>query len=301
MDSIYAVCQKAPAKSSVDSCNDDNGVIQLTATLRGVSGTYGQGNDGVITFTVDQLASSFSNDDKFLVMTKVLGGDGCTKTEVDGVEVCTKVDEKITLQCKYSLEDFTIADDSFLVTGQDVSATAENIGTLDYTLTVSDSQAIGEKVTFTITPKNAGLVYATIISCDVTHGDDELTIIGHGSDHCLNTVVNAEETTSGFTSDGPIQGAWTAFKWSTATTSDDAESQGLKCKIGLSQTASTDAVEACTMSNEPAPACSDDDAWVYSYFGFPSCAALVSFGVSCDDAEDGADLTAHCTCTCPSD
>ena len=32
----------------------------MTATLRNVAGTYGQANDGVITFGVDELTSSFS-------------------------------------------------------------------------------------------------------------------------------------------------------------------------------------------------------------------------------------------------
>ena len=269
----------------------------MTATLRNVAGSYGQNGDGVISFARDELTPRFSGN--FLIMEKVLGGGDCTRTSVDGVDVCTQVAETVTLQCKYSLEEQTIADESFDVTGQDVAAIAENTGTLDYTLAVSDTNAIGDKVTFTITPKNAGLVYATIKSCDVTRDSDELTIIGHGSDHCLNSVVNAEETTAGFTSNGPIQGAWTAFKWSTATTSDDAESQGLKCTIGLSQTASTDAVEACTLSNEPAQACFDDDAWAMEQYG-NLCADLVA-ATPCDHEEYGAELTAHCTCLCPSE
>ena len=269
----------------------------MTATLHDVAGDYGQDSEtGVVTFAREDLTPKFSGN--FLIMEKVLGGGDCTRTSVDGVEVCTQVAETVTLQCKYSLEEQTITDESFDVTGQDVAALAENTGTLDYTLVVSDTQAIGDKVTFTITPKNAGLVYATIKSCDVTRDSDELTIIGHGSDHCLNSVVNAEETTAGFTSNGPIQGAWTAFKWSTATTSDDAESQGLKCKIGLSQTASTDAVEACTESNEPAPECSDDDAWALDYSGY-NCAELVTFS-PCDDPGYGAEITENCSCTCPS-
>ena len=260
------MCQKpaAPKASSVDSCNDENGLIQMTATLRNVAGSYGQNADGVVTFNRAALTPKFSGN--FLIMEKVLGGGDCTRTSVDGVDVCTQVAETVTLQCRYSLEEQTIADESFDVTGQDVAAIAENTGTLDYTLAVSDTNAIGDKVTFTITPKNAGLVYATIKSCDVTHASDELTIIGHGSDHCLNGVVSAEETTAGFTSNGPIQGAWTAFKWSTATASDDAESQGLKCKIELSQTASTDAVEPCTESNA---ACVDNDEGLWLYFDAP--------------------------------
>ena len=62
--SPHLVCQKElvpeVVDSTVDSCNNENGVIEMTATLRNVAGTYGQANDGVITFGVDELTSSFS-------------------------------------------------------------------------------------------------------------------------------------------------------------------------------------------------------------------------------------------------
>ena len=115
--------------ATINSCNDDDGLIELTATLENVVGDYGQDKTtGQVSFPRDQLTSSFSEDGNFLTMSKVLGGDGCTKVKVDGVDVCT---EKLILQCKYSLADLTI-DDSFQVTGQDTSVTAEGSGTLDY-------------------------------------------------------------------------------------------------------------------------------------------------------------------------
>ena len=55
-----------------------------------------------------------------------------------------------------------MTDDSFDVTGQDTVVDAENTGTLEYTLAVDDSTAIGDDVEFTITPVNSGLVYATV-------------------------------------------------------------------------------------------------------------------------------------------
>ena len=263
----------------------------MTATLRNVAGSYGQDADGVVTFNRAALTPKFSGN--FLIMEKVLGGGDCTRTSVDGVDVCTQVAETVTLQCKYSLEEQTIADDSFDVTGQDTAATAENTGTLGYTLAVEDNKAIGDKVTFTVTPINAGLVYATIKSCDVTRGTDELTIIGHGADHCLNTVVDAEETTAGFTSNGPIQGAWTAFKWSTATTSDDAESQGLKCTIGLSQAASTDAVEACTQSYA---ACVNQDDRMQTSYGMTCAEWEAEYPDFCEMSPGNDPI--YCGCTC---
>ena len=223
----------------------------MTATLRNVAGNYNQDSStGVISFTRAQLNPRFEGN--FLIMEKVLGNDGCTEVTVDGVKVCTEVDETITLQCKYSLEDKTVTD-SFDVTGQDTSATAEGTGTLDYTITVEDNKKIGETVKFTISPVNDNLVFATVKSCDVTRNSDALTIIGHGQDHCTNPVVNAKAETNLFTSQGDIEGTWTAFKWSTAT-NDNVETQGLSCTIALSEAASADPVDDCALTNaSPGP------------------------------------------------
>ena len=91
----------------------------MTATLRNVAGSYGQDGSGVVVFDRAALTPKFVGN--FLIMEKVLGGGDCTRTSVDGVEVCTQVAETVTLQCKYSLEEQTITDESFDVTGQDVA------------------------------------------------------------------------------------------------------------------------------------------------------------------------------------
>lgn len=241
----------APPGPSVDSCNDENGVIELTATLRNV-GEYGQdGTTSEITFARADLTPSFETDGgvNYLVMTKVLGGDECTEIVVDGVTVCSQVAEQVTLRCRYSLEDQDLTDD-FQVTGQDTTSTAEGVGTLDYTLEVEQNKAIGDEIKFTVTPVNGGLVYATVKSCDVTRGTAALTIVGHGAEHCTNPAVNVKALTALFTSQNEIEGSWTAFKWSTSVSDADAEDQGLTCKIGLSENASTDAVTDCQLSNE---------------------------------------------------
>ena len=217
----------------------------MRATLVNVAGSYGQDSNGELTYTRAQLTPRFENG--FLIMEKVLGGDGCTPVTVDGVTLCKEVDETITLQCKYSLADQTV-DDSFQVTGQDTATTAEGTGTLDYTITVEDNKKIGETVKFTISPVNDNLVYATVKKCDVTRNGQALTIIGHGQEHCTNPVVNAAAETSFFTSQGDIEGTWTAFKWST-TQENNVEAQGLSCTIGLSETASTDPVDPCALAN----------------------------------------------------
>ena len=237
-----------PIESSVDRCNDQNGLIQMQVTLRNYKGSYdGIDSNGRGIFTREELAQSFSfeNGQKWLVMTKILGGDGCAQLVIDGVTICSEVGEKITLRCLYSLADRSI-DDKFAVTGQDTESVAENIGTLGYNLVVQSGRRIGQTVKFAITPVNGGLVYATVKSCDVTNKGDALTIIGHGTPSCTNPIINAKALTNFFTSENKIEGSWVAFKWST---SYNQEAQGLKCTIGLSENPSTTEVKDCTFSN----------------------------------------------------
>ena len=232
--------------TTVDSCNGENGIVEMKVTLRGHTGAYeGIDANGQGTFGVDQLTKKFEGN--FLILEKVFGDDECTKISVDGVEVCSAVAEKITVQCKYSLAEKTIRDD-FQITGQNTEAKAESAGTLMYNLEIDDDKNIGQEITFRITPVNSGLVFATIKSCDITKGDDKLTIIGHGADHCTNPIVGVAALTDNFSSDSVIGGKWTAFKWST-TSENNIESQGLECIIELSENKSDDPVENCKLEN----------------------------------------------------
>ena len=214
----------------------------MTATLRNVVGSYGQDQTtGVISFPRDQLTPSFETDNgvNYLVMSKVLGNDGCTQITVDNVVVCSEVDETVTLRCLYSLEDRTVSD-TFEVTGQDTQATADGVGTLNYNLVVLADKTIGEKVEFEIRPVNAGLVTADIKHCEVAEssaaGAAKVSIIGDDTnatkDKCYVSSINSGLTDH--TGTGTLSGYWNAFKWSTSDATD-AENQQLSCSIALSQ------------------------------------------------------------------
>ena len=80
----------AASDSTVDSCNGENGVVEMKVTLRGHTGTYeGIDENGQGTFGVDQLEKKFEGD--WLILEKVFGGDECTKIQVDGTKVCSAV------------------------------------------------------------------------------------------------------------------------------------------------------------------------------------------------------------------
>ena len=87
-----------PPEITVDSCNNENGQIEMAVTLP----------DGSQVFAYEELERSFSEDGDYLIMTKTLGGEGCTKIMVDGVVVCSQVGETIILKCMYSLADRTV-------------------------------------------------------------------------------------------------------------------------------------------------------------------------------------------------
>ena len=222
----------------------------MKVTLRGHTKTYdGIDANGQGTFGVDELTKKFEGE--FLILEKVFGSDECTKIKVDGTEVCSEVAEKITVQCKYPLEEMKV-ENGFAVTGQNVVAEAENsqqaTGVLKYNMEVDNDKNIGQDINFKITPATPGLVYATIKSCDVVKDSVKLTIIGHGAEGCTNSIVDVAALTESFSSDDVIEGKWTAFKWST-TSENNAESQTLECIIGLSETPSTHAVENCLAEN----------------------------------------------------
>ena len=166
---------------------------------------------------------------------------------VDGVRVCKDIGESYTFKCKYDLSDQVVSD-KFAVTGQDIEATAEGTGTLEYTLTVADDDVtIGEKANFVIAPKTPGLVFATASECHVKYQSDMVTIFGHKTPKCTTGLVGATWGSNNPTasSKSNIDGSWTAFKWSTSTTQTDKENQSFECTIKLSEKEDTNAVTTC--------------------------------------------------------
>merc|ERR1712086_582882 len=60
-----------------------------------------------------------------LQVTKVVDSNGCTKTTVDGVDVCVSTGHQLTFTCNYPLVDQTISTDSdFTVSGSDTTDSA---------------------------------------------------------------------------------------------------------------------------------------------------------------------------------
>ena len=221
----------------------------ITVTESASDGLSGQNSEPVLTemyrrvFKREELNKSFVDHEELgpmLVMTAVVKDS--KPISLPGQTIYDDAGHELDFACSYGLGD-RVVQDNFHVGGTDLNLIAEQRGTLGYTLQVekSSSLMIGTAVNFVITPKNPGLVYATVKSCDVFKGDendDGVTIIGMNSmgqdaDMCVNPIINSQLQT--FSSKEALIGSWTAFKWNTDRLQSNAEGQTLSCKIGLSK------------------------------------------------------------------
>jgi len=253
---LAAIASSAHAQDHfVDQC-DANGVIEMKARMRkstigpiaptGFTDVTGDFYEG--TFAQAELASSFEGTD-WLVMTKTVAETyAVTVVAADGSDVIVykQGGHSVTLTCKYSLADKNLVD-GFTVSGSDHHDDTVGTGELGYDLEmVQDCELdatsctlfkIGSTVGFTITPENPDLVFASVKTCEVHRGGNNVQIIGEFGDMCLNKFLKADLTV--FTGQQTLEGSFTAFKWSTTVGDADPEEQKLHCTIGLSKTAST--------------------------------------------------------------
>ena len=247
------------------SCNDNSDdTVKMTATVRKTevhgkpSADFADNGAGFwqATYTANQLEKNFENNlifdgfaaADYLVLSKTVNLP-CKNLRVDGVDVCQSVGAGLTWTCRYSLADQTKTD-SYSVTGQDTSVTADGVGSLNYELNVLADKKIGEQVQFEIVPKNIGLVTADIKHCEVAEssasGAASVSIIGDetdaAKDKCTISTISSGLTVH--TGTGKLTGFWNAFKWSTSDATD-AENQQLSCTIALSESGNGNTVGAC--------------------------------------------------------
>jgi len=192
-----------------------------------------------------------------LQVTKVVDSNGCTKTTVDGVDVCVSTGHQLTFTCNYPLVDQTISTDSdFTVSGSDTTDSAVQYGSLNYALTVDADAtfAIGNTVTATITPVSSGLVTATILSCQVTNTDLQIDNVVSIIDAGLTPICDLGAAITTGQGDANLGFTWSSFKWSTTKigTSDVLENQQLTCSISLAKEPAAVNPQTCGSSGEPA-------------------------------------------------
>lgn len=151
--------------------------------------------------------------------------------------------------CTYSLKAQTVHN-NYDVYGHDTNIKEEGKGSLNYKLTVLDSEniKIGDTVQVDVEAVNEGLVFHTLQDCTVkkkfTDADgkeetQQVSILNwHEIDNNLVTYcpnyLGASIVTKSSTSKATF--SWKAFKWSTSQEEgSDAEDQLIECTIKLSQ------------------------------------------------------------------
>jgi len=250
------------AKSSV-TCNNDNGEVVMSAKVPKADVQFDLSSlaDWSLDsedppnyvaewtsftgtgFAIEQAErTKLSDSTKYqaLVITKTIDSDGCTTALVEGVTVCLKTGHELDFECAYDLSDQELDAVDFTVAGSDSEKTAVGEGTLTYTLEVNSGLKIGETALATITPKTAGLVWATVNSCTVEHDHDGNGATDDSSIKLFesNTLPNPNPLGVVF---GVVKGKnvldfnWASFKWTTQKKAgqDVVETQNLKCSISL--------------------------------------------------------------------
>ena len=148
------------------------------------------GDSYTASFTQGDLNASF--DANNLILTKTVAET--YPVMLDGQTVYKNTGHSLEFKCTYPLDDRVVTD-NYQVTGQDVDDIATNTGTLGYDLEMvqkdgADLHKIGSTAEFIITPKNPGLVWAAVKSCNVKRGTAAVQIVGDGGDMCTNGYLN---------------------------------------------------------------------------------------------------------------
>ena len=201
-------------------------------------------------WTADQFdgEGEMTFDPENLILKKTITKD-CENETVDGIKVCISKGHNMEFTCSYSLKAQTV-DNTYDVTGHDTNIKKEGEGSLNYKLTVLDSEniKIGDTVQVDVEAVNEGLVFHTLQDCTVkkkftdAEGNEETQQVSilnwHEIDNNLVTYcpnyLGASIVTKSSTSKATF--SWKAFKWSTSQEEgDDAEDQLIECTIKLSQ------------------------------------------------------------------
>merc|ERR1711897_110360 len=201
-------------------------------------------------WTADQFdgEGEMTFDPENLILKKTITKDRENET-VDGIKVCISKGHNMEFTCSYSLKAQTV-DNTYDVTGHDTNIKKEGKGSLNYKLTVLDSEniKIGDTVQVDVEAVNEGLVFHTLQDCTVkkkfadAEGNDETQQVSilnwHEIDNNLVTYcpnyLGASIVTKSSTSKATF--SWKAFKWSTSQEEgNDAEDQLIECTIKLSQ------------------------------------------------------------------
>ena len=144
--------------------------------------------------------------------------------------------------CIYPLGTQEVAS-TYNVAGHDTTIAKEGTGKLNYKLKATEAVNIGDPVIVEIEAINQGLVYHALQDCQVTKGDQSVSILNWSQDNsnlspvCPNVLgVNIIRE---YSQTETTKFSWNAFKWSTSSQVNDKEVQTITCTISLSENAPT--------------------------------------------------------------
>jgi len=271
----------------VNACNLESGELGFDVTIKNLASvpqlfnsyadSFEETDDGlnvILKFEalsdLDEFEITFDEDAQTMQAVLTIGDpdaepvdpENCqNKQTVQGIDICMDtVSVSYSFTCNYSLADQEVDQEVHVQANQVVdSSESTGEGALQYDLLVGTGDdlsatqfdtVMGEVVNFKISPKTAGIVFATVKSCtisfDTDSGTESINIIGHNAkDMCYLDAVGAMWTDpTAVSSKGDISGQWKAFQWVSNGLST-IENQKLSCTIGLSQNQNTATAEEC--------------------------------------------------------
>merc|ERR1712113_688193 len=242
---------------------DDDSPIEMTATVTNSEIKHDLTTDGDWTCSGEGDSATCSRswgateftgsgettfDANNLVLKKSITA-GCKTANVDDIDVCIQEGHSLEFICKYPLGETTVSN-TYKVAGHDTNVSEEGVGSLKYTLTVTNPNVnIGETVNVEVEAVNKGLVFHHLQDCTVSKDSDNVSILNwDSSGNNLETVCpNVLGAAIGVSNhQDKTSFSWTAFKWSTSIQApNDKETQTITCTIALSQNAPTVNTPSC--------------------------------------------------------
>jgi len=253
---VHAIGDVNTGHARISQCKDGNDQISMIAHLDQTEFPIAPDNnwsdengEWKRTFSQADLKKAVDNDSNELVLFTTL----TTTVDSDEDTDFFKQDQhQLAFKCRFSL-DSQIVSTELKITADDTvydttAVDANSSGSLGYTLHFDHEQfKLGERVHFSVTPKNTGLVHSRVTHCEVSNGNEKYTIFGTDQyPYCADKFTDFLPPSLPYA--GTMNGqsfSFLAFKWHDTSSSVD-ETQRVACNIEVSATAfATEVVQTC--------------------------------------------------------
>jgi len=158
----------------------------------------------------------------------------------DGVNIFFDHSVQIEFTCRYTLATQTVTSEQN-VSGVDQVYNREQSGKFSFSMALAgdDSIQIGQTRSFSISPTQTGLIYASVEQCTVRSGENSYQLMRGNSfaEMCTDWATNFVNTDNPNTwsSDSTMSFSYRAFRWNTSGQTIEAQTIECSLKLNFSQ------------------------------------------------------------------